>query len=247
MTAQAVPLITRVAGLETPDGPMGCYEALPEGEGNHRAMIVIQEAFGVNDHIQEVTRRLAGEGYHAVAPPLFHRTGDNPTIPYDRFDEVRGHLGALSDEGILQDVDAVRRHLASAGLGDGRTGVIGFCMGGRASCLVAVRRGLGAAVSFYGGGIVTARSEHMPALLGEIAGMKTPWLGVFGDLDQSIPVDDVERLRAELARKAQVDWDIVRYPDAGHGFNCDQRPSYHGPSARDAWARALAWFDAHLP
>jgi carboxymethylenebutenolidase len=105
---------------------------------------------------------------------------------------------------------------------------------------------LGAAVSFYGGGIVTARSEKMPALIGEIPDLETPWLGLFGDLDESIPVGDVEKLRSALAERATVDWDIVRYPDAAHGFNCDQRPSYHEPSARDAWGRALEWFDAHL-
>ncbi len=247
MTAEAVPLITRIVELETPGSPMPCYEALPEGEGNHRAMIVVQEAFGVNDHIQEVTRRLASERYHALAPSLFHRTGVNPTIPYDRFDEARKHLAALSDEGILQDLDAVRRHLTATQLGDEHTGVIGFCMGGRVSCLVAVRRKLAGAVSFYGGGIVRARSEHMPALIGEISDLKTPWLGLFGDLDESIPVDDVEKLRSVLAQSATVEWDIVRYRDAGHGFNCDQRPSYHEASARDAWARALSFFDAHMP
>ena len=239
MTPQAGPLITRTIELETPEGPMPCYEAFRDAEGDHRGMIVIQEAFGVNGHIQEITRRLAEQGYHAVAPPLFHRTGDNPTIAYERFDEVREHLAALTDEGILQDVDVVRRHLRESQLGDEHTGVIGFCMGGRASCLVAVRRKLAAAVSFYGGGIVRTRSENMPALIGEVANLGTPWLGLFGDLDESIPTDDVETLRSVLAETASVDWDIVRYPDAGHGFNCDQRSSYHEPSARDAWgARA---------
>ena len=247
MTAEAAPLITRIIELETPDGPMPCYEAFPDGSGNRRGMIVIQEAFGVNNHIQEIARRLAAQGYHAVAPPLFHRTGSNPTIPYDRFDEVAKHLVALTDDGILQDADAVRHHLQAAQLDDGCTGVIGFCMGGRASFLVAARRRLAAAVSFYGGGILRARSEKMPALIGGIPDLETPWLGLFGDLDETIPVDDVEKLRTALAERATVDWDIVRYPDAGHGFNCDQRPSYHEPSARDAWGRALEWFDAHLP
>jgi carboxymethylenebutenolidase len=233
--------------LETPDGPMPCYEAFPESGGTHRGMIVIQEAFGVNSHIQELTRRFAEEGYHAVAPPLFHRTGDNPVIPYDRFDEVMKHMAALSDEGILEDIDAVRGHLSDAGIDDGHTGAIGFCMGGRASFLVAARRPLGATVSFYGGGIVTARSPRMPALISEVARIETPWLGLFGDLDESIPVDDVEVLRSALDEHAAVEWDVVRYPYAGHGFHCDQRPSYHEASARDAWHRALGWFDSHLP
>jgi len=226
---------------------MPCYEAFPDGSGNRRGMIVIQEAFGVNGHIKEITRRLADQGYYAVAPPLFHRTGDNLTYPYDRFDEVIKHVAALTDAGILQDVDAVRHHLHGAGLEDERTGIIGFCMGGRVSFLVAVRRRLAAAVSFYGGGIVRTRFEATPALTGDIPNLAAPWLGVFGDLDEGIPVEDVEKLRSLLAEEATVDWDIVRYPDAGHGFNCDQRPAYHEPSARDAWRRSLEWFDAYLP
>jgi carboxymethylenebutenolidase len=247
MAEEPEALVTRMIELETADGLMPCYEAVPTGGGSRCAVIVIQEAFGVNGHIQELTRRFAGEGYHAVAPALFHRTGDNPIIPYDRFDEVMKHMTALSDEGILADVDAVREHLSTGGIGDGHTGAIGFCMGGRASFLVAARRPLGAAVSFYGGGIVTARSLRMPALLREVAQIETPWLGLFGDMDESIPVDDVEELRSTFAEKATVEWDVVRYADAGHGFNCDQRPSYHEASARDAWSRALGWFGSHLP
>jgi len=247
VTTDTTPLVTRFVELETADGPMSCYEAVPAAGASGRGAIVIQEAFGVNDHIQDVTRRLAAEGYHALAPSVFHRTAGATSFSYDRFDPVKEHMVAMTDDGILQDVDAVRRHLEEAGLGDDRTGIIGFCMGGRVSFLVAARRRLAAAVGFYGGGIVKTRFGPTPALIGEIPTMATPWLGLFGDLDTGIPVEDVEELRSLLERDATVDWDIVRYPDAGHGFNCDQRPLYHEPSARDAWRRALQWFDAHLP
>ncbi len=245
MPDEPVDLLTETIEVETPDGPMKLYEARPAAGGNGRAMIVIQEAFGVNGHIEDVTRRFAALGYLAVAPHLFHRTGGG-TFDYGKFEDVMAHYGALSDQSILVDVDAARHRLHSAGLGDERTGIVGFCMGGRVSFLVALRRRLAAAVGFYGGGIVTTRFEQMPALAPEIPGLMTPWLGLFGDLDQGIPVEDVERLRSLLESEATVDFEIVRYPNAGHGFHCDQRDSYHEASAKDAWRRTLEWFDRYL-
>ncbi|HLG91486.1 MAG TPA: dienelactone hydrolase family protein, partial [Acidimicrobiales bacterium] len=115
--------------LATPDGDMALYEAVPDPRGR-AAVIVIQEAFGVNDHIEDVCRRLADAGYHAVAPHLFHRSGGG-TVPYDRLEEVMKHLGELSDDGMLVDFDATLAHLRSAGWADSAIGAVGFCMGGR--------------------------------------------------------------------------------------------------------------------
>jgi carboxymethylenebutenolidase len=117
-------------------------------------------------------------------------------------------------------------------------------MGGTVTFLTAVRRKLGAAVTFYGGGVGQGRFG-LPSLVELAPGLSTPWLGLYGDKDRSIPVDDVEALRAAAGR-APVDTDLVRYAEAGHGFHCDVRADYHEASATDAWARALAWFDAHL-
>jgi carboxymethylenebutenolidase len=153
---------------------------------------------------------------------------------------------ALTDAGILADVRLTLDHLHSAGFHDRQIGIVGFCMGGRVTFLVAGSEGLGAAVGFYGGGIVTGRTEAMGSLLGLIPTMSTPWLGLFGDADTGIPVEDVERLRAELTDRAPVETSIVRYPDAEHGFHCDVRPSYSPDAARDAWRRTLAWLDRHL-
>ena len=152
----------------------------------------------------------------------------------------------FTDDGVLVDVDATRDHLAAAGISDDATGIVGFCMGGRVTFLVAARRPLGAAVGFYGGGIVEAGRLPLPALANDIPSMQAPWLGLFGDLDAGIPIDQVERLRAALDADAPVDHDIVRYPDAGHGFHCDARDAYHPESAADGWARTLGWFDGHL-
>jgi carboxymethylenebutenolidase len=228
--------------LPTPDGSMDVYEAFPDGEPKG-AVIVIQEAFGVNDHIQDVTRRFASAGYVAVAPALFHRAGGG-TAPYDDFSQVMPLFEGISDDGVLADVDATISHLEAQGFDPSRIGIVGFCFGGRVTFLTAVRRRLGAAVTFYGGGIVSASPLAGP-LIGEAAQLQTPWLGLFGDLDKGIPVDDVEVLRAAVG-DAEVVADIVRYADADHGFHCDARDAYHHESAADAWTRTLGWFATHL-
>jgi carboxymethylenebutenolidase len=111
--------------------------------------------------------------------------------------------------------------------------------------LVAVRRALGAAVTFYGGGIVSAGRLPFPALIGEAGSLRTPWLGQFGDLDQGIPVEGVEELRVAVAA-APVDAEIVRYANAGHGFHCDQRDAYEPEAAADGWRRTLEWLSSHI-
>jgi carboxymethylenebutenolidase len=229
--------------LTTDDGPMDVYEAAPDG-GARRAVIVIQEAFGVNDHIQDVTRRFADAGYHAIAPAMFHRAGGG-TAPYDDFNQVLPLFEGLTDPGIVMDVDAARQHLNGAGFPDEAIGIVGFCMGGRVTFLVSLEMALGAAVGFYGGGIVAGRFVQFPPLIDRVGELQTPWLGLFGDEDGSIPVDDVERLRQELDG-TDVASDVVRYAGADHGFHCDQRPSYHAEAATDAWGRTLAWFEQHL-
>ena len=234
---------TRTFELETADGPMAVYEARPDGDAK-ADVIVIQEAFGVNDHIEEVTRRFAEAGYHAVAPHLFHRAGGG-TAPYGDFSKVLPLYEKLDDAGILVDLEATIEYLHQAGWRDRQIGIVGFCFGGRVTFLAALRRKLGAAVGFYGGGIVTQRFPQFPALVGEAAELQTPWLGLFGQQDDSIPVDDVEQLRKAL-RDASVETDIVLYPEAGHGFHCDQRDSYNDAAAKDAWARTLEWLDRHL-
>jgi len=220
--------------------PLSIHEptGVPKG-----GIVVVQEAFGVNGHIEDVAGRLADEGWLAVAPHLFHRSGD-PKLGYEDFSQVMPHMKALRADDILADIDAALAHLVGAGVALDRIGVIGFCMGGNVALVTAARRGVGAAVTFYGGGVAEGRFGFRP-LIEEAAELRAPWLGLFGDLDQGIPVDDVERLRVAAASSGQPT-EIVRYPDAGHGFNCDRRASYHEASASDAWARALAWFDQYL-
>ncbi len=151
----------------------------------------------------------------------------------------------VTDDGILADVDATLAHLEDAGFGREQIGIVGFCFGGRVSFLVAARRKLGAAVGFYGGGIAAPGGLPFPPLIGESSSLQTPWLGLFGDLDQGISIESVEDLRKALG-DAPVPADIVRYPDAEHGFHCDARESYHAESAADGWQRSLEWFGTHL-
>jgi carboxymethylenebutenolidase len=218
------------------------YEAAEHGVSNG-AVVVIQEAFGVNDHIKDVAERFAAEGYRAVAPHFFHRSGD-PQIPYEDFDRAKEHIAQLTEEGIAEDLDAAYGHLHDDGFDDDRIAIVGFCMGGTVAFIEAYNRKLGAAVTFYGGGIAEGRFGA-PALKDLAPNVKTPWLGLYGAEDKGIPVEQVELLREAVA-KAPVDNEIVIYPGAGHGFHCDARASYHEPSARDAWSRTLAWLDEHL-
>jgi carboxymethylenebutenolidase len=230
------------AEVSTRDGDMALYDAEPEGTPK-AAVIVIQEAFGVNDHIEDVTRRFAGAGYRAVAPHVFHRTGD-VTLGYDELDKVMPHFGAVTETGLAHDLDATLAYLSGAGFELRQVGIVGFCMGGSVAFYAAVRYPLGAAVTFYGGGIASGRFGS-GSQIDSASNLQAPWLGLYGDLDSSIPVEEVEALK-RAASAASVPTEVVLYSGADHGFHCDARDSYHQSSAEDAWQRTLAWFDRHL-
>jgi carboxymethylenebutenolidase len=229
--------------LSTEDGDMPTYVATPAGDAR-RGVVVVQEAFGVTPHVQSICRRLAETGYVALAPALFHRVG-SPVLDYGDFNAVLPAMGSLTAGGIESDLDAALGELKNRGFGEGRTGIVGFCMGGTVAMFAATQWPLGAAVTFYGGGVAQGRFGF-PSLLDIASELRTPWLGLYGDLDAGIPVDEVEALR-RVAARAPVPAEIVRYPEAGHGFNCDDRPdAFHEPSATDAWRRTLSWFDRYL-
>lgn len=230
--------------LSTPDGPMGLTISEPTGTARG-AVIVVQEAFGVTAHIADVTRRAAAAGWYAVAPHLFHRSGD-PDLAYDDIPAVTPHLQALTAQGLGADLDATLEDLAAAGDPAAHVGIVGFCMGGAVSFWAGTRTALAASVSFYGGGVREGRFG-LPSLIELAPGLQTPWLGLYGDLDKSIPVTDVEELRS-AASTATVATELVRYTDAEHGFHCDDRPAVFNPTAAaDAWSRTVAHFAAHLP
>ena len=206
-------------------------------------VVVLQEVFGVTPHIEDVCQRFADAGWLAVAPHLFHRTGD-PILPYDDFSEVKPHVQALNADDILADVDAGLGFLDGAGFPADSCGVVGFCAGGSMAMLAATERSIGAAVTYYGGGVVEGRFGF-PALVDLAPRLRAPWLGLFGDHDPSIPVDQVERL-ARAAATAEVRTEVEIYADAGHAFNRDGGDNYVETAARDAWMRTLDWFADNL-
>ncbi len=198
----------------------------------------------MTSHIQDVSRRLADAGWSATAPALFHRLG-SPVFAYDDFDSVMPAMSKLTSDGIRTDLSAVFDHVERRGLTSSRCGIVGFCMGGTVALFGGTLRPLGASVTFYGGGVAEGRFGF-PALRALAPALKSPWLGLYGDKDQSIPIEQVEELR-EAARTATVPTEVVRYPEAEHGFNCNDRPAVYNPeAAQDAWQRMLTWFEDHI-
>jgi carboxymethylenebutenolidase len=221
---------------------MGLYVSEPAGDAKG-AIVVLQEAFGVNEHIRDICHRLSEAGYVAVAPHLFHRSGD-PEMGYEDMAAVVPYIMQLQAVELEADMTAALEFLSGMGYEGTKVGAIGFCMGGSIAFLAAAKWELGAAASYYGGGITQGRFG-MPPLFDLAPQLKTPWIGFFGDDDQSIPIDEVEALRG-ATDALDLETDVVRYEGANHGFNCDARSSYHEPSATAAWARTLDFFDANI-
>jgi carboxymethylenebutenolidase len=246
MNAMADELNESTIKIETEDGPMSAFLVVPEGISSEPAVIVLMEAFGVNSHIKDICRRLAREGYVALAPDMYHRTGDMLTYAYDD-PKRREAFSAMTNEGIEADIDESLAHLGRMPEVDaGRIGTVGFCVGGFMSFLAACRTDVATAVCFYGGGIVNRREGlKLEPLLTEAANIKVPVLMLFGERDTSIPPSDVEAIRSRLAMQPR-EHEVVVYPGAEHGFNCDERPSFNPDAAADAWSRTILWLELRL-
>lgn len=221
---------------------MGAYVARPGGKPIG-GLIVLQEAFGVNAHIRHVTERFAGEGFLAIAPELFHRTGPGVEIAYGDFAAVQPHFKGLRDSTMELDLKAAYEWLR----GNGATGntpiaSVGFCMGGRASFLAALSLPLRSAVCFYGGGI--APSQFFPGLLDRVPQLQAPVLLVWGGSDQHIDAAARNSV-VEALRAAGKDFVNVEFSSAGHAFFCDARPNYNATAAAEAWPLTLAFLRTH--
>jgi carboxymethylenebutenolidase len=238
---RGVPMAETVT-IDSAGAQMKLYEVKPEGTAKG-AVVVIQEAFGMTDHIMDVCQRLAAEGYLAVAPHVFHRSGD-PVIGYDKMQDVVPHIMQLNREGIEADLKASFDYLAGKGFSGRQVAIIGFCMGGSIAFFAGAQWELGAAISFYGAGISQGRFG-LPPLIELAPVLKSPFLGNFGDRDQSIPVTEVEALR-EAAAKSGVATEVNRYPDADHGFHCNDRSSFHEASSKDAWQKTVQFLNRHV-
>ncbi len=232
-------IVETTFALPIPDAPpMGVFSASPE-VGTDKGILVFQEAFGLNGHIREIVRRLAREGYRAAAPELFHRTAPPGfEVPYTDFESARPHFSALTQEGLVADAKALYAWL-SGELRSDRIGSVGFCLGGYVSYLANARLPLKAAVSFYGTRIL---KNGLP-LAGEQEG---PLLLFWGGKDKGTPPEEIRALGDLLSRSGK-DFGTILYPEAEHGFNCDERSNYHPDSARDAWARTLDLFQRQIP
>ncbi|KZE34208.1 dienelactone hydrolase family protein [Crenobacter luteus] len=245
-------LNTDTTGLEadTVAIPVGAallpaYRAQPAGAKRPLPVVlVVQEIFGVHEHIQDLCRRLAKAGYLAIAPELYFRQGDPRR--YDSVSELLAQLVAkVPDAQVMTDLDATAAWAVAHGGDARRLAVTGFCWGGRIVWLYAAHNPrLAAGVAWYGrlSGELTPNAPRQPVEVA--AALKVPVLGLYGGRDKGIPLESVERMRA-LLKQAGGRSDIVVYPDADHGFNADYRPSYHPAAARDGWARMLDWFARH--
>jgi carboxymethylenebutenolidase len=229
--------------LITADGTMNAFLALPEKNQGTSAVIVVQEAFGVNSHIQNTCRRLAKEGFVALAPELFHRSGSGLTFGYSDTQKMMPIFETLNNDAIEMDISAAIRYLTEQqDITSHQIAVLDFCVGGFAALLASCRLDIGTALSFYGGGIVNARPGiGLTPLLDEAANIRVPVLCVFGGKDPHIAPSDIEAIRSEFAKQPEQDHEILVYSQADHGFFCEERPSYHSESARDAWKKTLSW------
>jgi carboxymethylenebutenolidase len=228
---------------------MGGYLARPAEGGPRPAVIVFMEIFGVNAHIRDVTERVAREGYVALAPDYFHRTGPGIELGYDQAGMAEGmkHLGKLRADSMIADAKAALAFLRGRKDVRGeRIGAMGFCIGGHMTYLTACATDVAAAASFYGGGIAAAQGPGGgPSTVSRTGGMRGRILCLFGGKDAHIPQDQVRTIEQAL-KKAGVRHEVVVYPDADHGFFCDQRATYHRASAEDAWTRVKKLFREEL-
>jgi carboxymethylenebutenolidase len=226
--------------LHVGDGrSMAAYFARPGGRGRHPGLLLFQEAYGVNGHMRSVADRFAGAGFVTVAPELYHRTAPGFEGSYGDFASVRPHLDALTTEGLEADARAAHAWLAQdAGTDRARIAAVGFCMGGRASYIANSALPLTAAVSFYGGGIAPGLLDRAPRLHG-------PMLFFWGGRDARI-TPELHRSVADALRAAGRPFVDVEMSEGEHGFFCDERSSYHAPSAAQAWALTLAFFATTL-
>lgn len=225
-------------------GELPAYRAMPQGGTNLPIILVVSEIFGVHEYIADVCRRLAKQGYLAIAPELFFRHGD-PRKMSNVSEILAAIVSKVADREVLADLDACAAWAVNNG-GDGkRLGITGFCWGGRITWLYAAHNpNVKAAVAWYGriDGEVNERTPKWPLdVAGEIKGAV---LGLYGGKDQGIPLEDVEAMQ-EALKKAGGKSQIHIYPDAGHAFHADYRPTYRKEAAEDGWQRMLAWFKQH--
>ena len=226
------------------DGAIPAYRAMPSTGKSFPVILVVQEIFGVHEHIKDVTRRFAKAGYMAIAPELYYRQGDVSQLT-DSKEIFAKVVNNVPDSQVMSDLDSAVAWASKNGGNAEKLGITGFCWGGRIVWLYAAHNPkVDAGVAWYGRlvGDKTGMTPMQPIDL--VEKINAPVLGLYGGADAGIPNDTVERMNAALA-KAGKKSTIHLYPDTPHGFNADYRPSYRKEQATDAWKRALDWFKTH--
>jgi carboxymethylenebutenolidase len=228
-----------VAGGEIP-----AYRAMPASGGPFPTVLVVQEIFGVHEHIKDICRRLAKLGYFAIAPALYAREGDVSKL--SDIQEIMKVVAKVPDAQVAADLDATVAWAKSTGKADTtKLGITGFCWGGRQVWLYAAHNpSVKAGVAWYGP-LQIPTNELQPHNAIDLAKeIDAPVLGLYGGADAGISVAQIEQMRAAL-KAAGKPSEIVVYPDTPHGFNADYRPSYRPEAAKDGWKRMRDWFAAH--
>jgi carboxymethylenebutenolidase len=229
------------------DFQMPAYRAAPANKTKAPVVLVISEIFGVHEHIADVARRLAKQGYFAIAPELFVRQGDAKA--YTDIPKLLSEVvGKVPDAQVLGDLDATLTWAEAQGGDVSKLGITGFCWGGRITWLYAAHQPkVKAGVAWYGR-LVGEKNALQTAYPVDLAGsLKAPVLGLYGGKDTGIPLDSVDKMKSALDQgsAAAKRSEFVVYPDAGHAFHADYRPSYAKAAADDGWQRCLAWFKSH--
>ncbi len=238
---KAGPIKYTVNGFEVP-----AYSAAPANKTGLPVILVVQEIFGVHEYIADTCRRFAKLGYLAIAPELYARQGDPrgyTDIPKLQADIV----SKVPDAQVLADLDGALQYAAANGGDTSKAGITGFCWGGRITWLYAATGKVKAGVAWYGR-LVGQASDLTPKHPVDVAAsLQAPVLGLYGGKDQGIPLDTVDKMKSALANgsPAAKASSFVVYPEAGHAFHADYRPSYVKSAADDGWQRATAWFKAN--
>ncbi len=244
ITTDAKGLVAGKIDIPTSDGKIPGFRAAPDGKKNLPTLIVVQEIFGVHEYIQDVCRRLAHQGYLAIAPELYARQGD--PSKYTEIPKLQAEVvSKVPDKQVIADLDATAAWAAANGGNPDRLGILGFCWGGRQVWLYAAHNPkLKAGAAWYGH-LAGESTELKPkSALAIVNDLKAPVLGAYGGKDAGISQADVDRMRVELAKgsAAAKASRIDIYPDAGHAFHADYRPSYRKSEAEQSWTRMLDWF-----
>jgi len=242
ITTDAVGLEAGEVKIPVSDGDIPGYRAMPAQGGPFPTVLVVQEIFGVHEHIKDLCRRLAKAGYFAVAPELYARQGDVSKME-DIPKIISTVVSKVPDAQVMSDLDATVAWAKLSGKADTtRLAVTGFCWGGRIVWLYAAHSpGLKAGVAWYGRLKSTPDQLHPKNPINIVGDLNAPVLGLYGGADTGISVEDVKEMRDALSR-AKKPSEIVLYPDTPHGFNADYRQTYRKDKAADAWQRMLGWF-----